>query len=413
MNEKPLTLSPRPSARAWLVVVLLWFVVLSNYFARLMPTSMHGSLVAAIPMTEAQFGLLTSCLMWTYGLMSPLAGFLADRFSRSRVIIFSMFLWSAVTWLTAYTKTFEQLLILRSLMGISEACYLPAALALITDYHSGSTRSFATGVHQTGYVIGIGLSGLGGWLAEQYSWHYAFSVVGLAGIAYCAVLLVLLRDAPRKNHDDTPAVHAEPRVRVGEAVVSLFSRGAFVLAISSWAVVGIAIWAIFGWMPVFFQEHFHLTQGFAGISATGYMTAAAVPGLLIGGFWADRWSRTNSRGRMYVPAIGLLLASPCILLTANAGVLSVAILGLVVYRLFHAFADANMMPILCEIVDRRYRATGYGILNMTGSFAAGVGLYVPGALRDMRLGFGMVFAMVAAATLGAAVLLYLIKPHKT
>src|SRR5688500_18217454 len=133
--------------RAWFVVGLLCVVGCLNYLDRNMIMTMRKSLVEAIPMTDAQFGLLTSVFLWVYGILSPLAGFLADRFSRSRVIIVSLFVWSAVTWLTSYATTFEGLLIARALMGISEACYIPAALALITDYHRGSTRSFATGVH--------------------------------------------------------------------------------------------------------------------------------------------------------------------------------------------------------------------------------------------------------------------------
>lgn len=401
--------SPTPS-RAWLVVILLWFVVFSNYLARLLPTTMHGSLVAAIPMSEAQFGLLTSALFWSYGLMSPFAGFLADRFSRSRLILVSMFLWSAITCLTSYARTFDELLILRALMGLSEACYMPTALALISDYHKGPTRSLATGIHQSGYVLGIGLSGIGGWLAEQRTWHFAFGVVGLVGIAYCGVLVFLLRDAPAEPETKTGVVCAEAPVRVGEALVSLFSRGSFVLALINWALLGMTGWAVFAWMPVFLQEHFHLTQGFAGLSATGYMNAAAVPGLLIGGLWADRWSRTTHRGRMFVPALGLLIASPSILLTATANIFILAILGLVIYRFFLAFADANMMPILCELVDRRYRATGYGLLNLVGAIAAGLGIYFSGVLRDHRIDLGIVFTIEALILVICSMLFYFMKP---
>lgn len=398
---------PRP--RAWLVIVLLWVSVFFNYLARLLPTTMHGSLVAAMPMTEAQFGLLTACFFWTYGLMSPVGGFLADRFSRTQVIIASMSLWSVITWLTSYTRTFEQLLVLRSLMGISEACYFPAAVALISDYHKGPTRSLATGIHQTGSMVGIGLSGLGGWLAERSSWHYAFSLVGLGGIAYCVVLALLLRDAPAESPTGTASVGAKIKVRGGEALASLFGQGSFVILFVNAALIGALLWTVFSWMPLFMQEHFNLTQGNAGFSATGCMNAAAIPGLLIGGALADRWSRSNRRGRMFVPAIGLLVAAPGILMTANANVFILATLGLVIYRLFSAFFDANLMPVLCEIVDPRYRATGYGLLNMASTIAAGLGIYFSGVLRDLKVDLHFVFDGVAVAAVFGALLFCLIK----
>jgi len=407
-----MTADSQPLPRAWLIVVLLWFTVLFNYVARLLPTTMHGSIVSAMPMTETQFGLLTSCLFWAYGLMSPFAGYMADRFSRSRVIIMSMFLWSAITWLTSYARTFEQLVILRTLVGVSEACYFPAALALISDYHRGPTRSLATGIHQSGFAIGIALSGFGGWLAEQRSWHYAFSLVGLVGIAHSAVLAFLLRDAPRLSRSGTPSVEAKPPVRFGEALVNLFGRTSFVLAFINMALLGVTGWTVIAWLPVFMQEHFHLTQGLAGFSANGYMNAAAVPGFLIGGAWADRWSRTNRRARMFVPAIGLLVASPGILLAANNGVFILAIMGLVTFSVFESFFGANMMPILCEVVDSRYRATGYGLINLMGTIAAGFGIYFSGVLRDGKIDLHIVFDIVAAVYAICALLLYFIRDNK-
>ena len=192
---------PKVTGRAWLVVALLFVVGLLNYLDRIMITTMRSSIVEAIPMTDAQFGLLTSVFLWIYGLLSPFAGFLADRYSRSRVIIISLFVWSLVTWLTIHAQTFQQLLLTRALMGISEACYIPAALALIADYHRGRTRSLATGIHMTGIMVGQSLGFLGGWIAEEYVWTKAFALVGIVGIVYAALLLFTLKDAPRQAVD--------------------------------------------------------------------------------------------------------------------------------------------------------------------------------------------------------------------
>src|SRR6185369_5085835 len=150
------------------------------------------SLKDAIPMTEAQFGLLTTAFLLVYAGLSPFAGYLADRFHRSRVIIGSLFVWSLVTWLTASAKTYEQLLASRLLMGISEACYIPAALALVADYHRGATRSLATGILLGGVMVGSAMGGLGGWLAERHGWGFAFNLFGLVGIGFAIVLVFLL-----------------------------------------------------------------------------------------------------------------------------------------------------------------------------------------------------------------------------
>jgi sugar phosphate permease len=395
-----------PLPRAWLMVALLWFVAFFNYLVRIMLTTMHGSLVEAIPMSEADFGLLTSVFLWTYGLLSPFAGFLSDRFNRSRVILVSMIAWSAVTWVTAYATDFRQLLAMRALLGAAEACYLPAALALITDYHRGPTRSFAVGVHMTGIGLGSALGGLGGWLAQERSWHYAFSVVGAAGIVYGIALALVLRDAPREAGG---AGAAAPRF--GAALASLLSRGSFVMAASYWGLLGVAGWAVTGWMPVYVKEHFHVAQGAAGFFSTGFSSVPTIAGVLLGGAWADRWSRSRPRARILVPAIGLAVAAPGILLAANTTVLAVAMLGLVVFGLARSFSDSNMMPILCMVSDPRYRATGYGVLNCIACVVGGLAIYAGGALRDARIEISRIFEFAAAALLFCAWLLTLVRPR--
>lgn len=395
--------------RAWLIVALLWFVGCLNYLDRIMITTMRGSLQAAIPMTDAQFGLLTSVFLWVYGLLSPFAGFLADRAGRSRVIIASLFVWSLLMWLTGHAKTFDQLLLARALMGISEACYIPAALALIADYHPGPTRSLANGVHLTGIMVGSALSGVGGWLAEKYSWNYGFSVFGIIGIGYSLFLVFLLRDLPQAG-ESISASPPENKVCLGAAIMSLFSRGSFIIACVYWGLLGLAGWAVIGWLPTYLNDQFHLSQGRAGLSATGYVYAAAMVGLPVGGFWADRWSRINERGRIFVAMLGLCLAAPAILLAASTGLLGFAVAGLVCFGLARAFADANMMPILCLVSDPRYRATGYGILNLFGCVVGGGAIYAGGALRDAHVDPSRIFQFSAASLALCAVLLVFIKP---
>ena len=128
---------------------------------RLMVTTMHSSLLESFPITEAQFGLLTSVFLWVYGSLGPFAGFLADRFRRSQVIIVSLLAWSVVTWLTGFARTFHQLLAMRALMGVTEACYIPAAQAFISDYHRGRTPGAGGGcAHDRGlYRRGRGRPG--------------------------------------------------------------------------------------------------------------------------------------------------------------------------------------------------------------------------------------------------------------
>jgi MFS family permease len=342
---------------AWLVVGLLFFVGCLNYLDRVMITTMRTSLMKDIAMTEKQFGMLTTAFLIVYGLLSPFAGYLADRFSRSLVIMGSLFIWSFITWMTAHAKTYEELLATRFLMGISEACYIPASLALVTDYHRGHTRSRATGLLLVGVFVGQGLGGVGGWLAERHGWAFAFSRFGIIGMVYCIVLALLLRDAPRVPQSKTED-KAQQKVRLGEALASLFSNSIFLLLLAFWGLLALAGWMVVGWMPTYFQEHFNMKQGAAGLSATVYLNIACMIGLVTGGAWADRWGVRNRYACITVPIIGLCLSAPSIFLVAHASILPLAIVGLIAYGLTRTFADAEMMPILCLTADARYRATG-------------------------------------------------------
>ncbi|MFO1436792.1 MAG: MFS transporter [Verrucomicrobiaceae bacterium] len=393
--------------RAWLIVGVLWVVAALNYLDRIMITTMRDSLTQAVPMTDAQFGLLTSVFLWVYGLLSPFAGFLADRFNRSRLIVFSLLVWSLLTWLTGHARSFEELIVVRALMGVSEAAYLPAALALIADYHRGSTRSLATGIHMTGLSVGTGLAGLGGWLAEKQGWRFAFDVFGWFGIAYAVALWFVLRDPIEKQVAKTET----PSPRLGEALASLFSNRSFWLLLAFWGLLALAGWAVAGWMPTYFKEQFSLGQGAAGISATGYLAVAMFAGKLIGGAWADRWSRTNDRARILVPAIGLFIAAPATLMLANTSVLALAIAGLSIYGLMRSFSDANLMPILCQVADSRYRATGYGVLNLFSCLVGGITVYLGGVLRDAQINVGTLFMAAAAGMLVCGVLMIGVKPQ--
>ena len=294
--------------RAWLVVALLWPVAVLNYLDRLMITTMHAPLVADIPMRDAQYGSLTSVFLLTYGLLSPLGGFLAARYSRRWVILGSLAVWSAVTVATGRMTSLEGLLVTRAIMGVSEACYIPAALALIADYHRGATRSLATGLHTSGIYTGAALGGLGGVLAERCGWRDAFAVFGGVGVAYAFILLLGLRDAVHSDEEHTVAVEenlaTNDKPSWAEAAQALAASTGFWMLFALNALVGTSNWVIYGWLPTYLKERFSLGLGEAGMSATAYFQIASFAAALGGGALTDAWSRTQSRARAIVPAIG-------------------------------------------------------------------------------------------------------------
>jgi predicted MFS family arabinose efflux permease len=391
---------------AWLVVALLWGVGCLNYIDRLMLTTMRDSIKSAIEMGDDDFGALTTVFLIVYGLLSPIGGWFADRYSRSRVIIVSLAVWSVVTLLTAYVQNYQQLLITRALMGISEACYIPAALALISDYHRGSTRSLATGIHMSGLYAGMSLGGMGGWMAESYGWSSGFFVFGIVGVVFAAVLGILLRDLPRSESEAS----AKQSVRSIETIRSLAGNRSFWIIAIYWGLLGFAGWAFVAWMPTFLREHYQLSETKAGFTATVYLQLAAFVGVLVGGAIADRWSRTSLRGRVFVPMIALMIASPFVFMTSQTNMLWFAVVCLIAFGFARGCVDANMMPILCQVASPQQRATGYGILNFFSCCIGGISPYLGGWLRERDVDLSYLLMGSALGVCVAALLLLLVKP---
>jgi len=303
----------------WLVVGLLWFVALLNYLDRQMLSAMKPSMMLDIKelATAENFGRLMAVFLWIYALMSPLSGIIADRLNRKWLIVGSLFVWSGVTLSMGFATTFNQIYVLRTIMGISEAFYIPAGLSLIADYHQGKTRSFAidpTVKTSMGMELNRTFKGLGMLLGNVAFWVllFYFSEPSLPG------------------------------------------------------------WAAKNWFPTLLSDALHMDMAQAGPIATITIAMASFVGILLGGWLSDRWVMRNLKGRIYMGVIGLSLTLPALwLLGSDVGMTAILVGGLL-FGLGFGIFEVNNMPILCQFVSARYRATAYGLMNLAGISAGAV-----------------------------------------
>jgi MFS transporter, Spinster family, sphingosine-1-phosphate transporter len=395
---------------AWLVVALLVPVALLNYLDRQMLAAMKGSMMGDIPdiATKANWGLVLGCFKWVYAGLSPVGGYVSDRVSRRHVIAASLFIWSAVTLATGFVTTFPQLIVARAVMGISEAFYIPAALALISDFHSSATRSRAVGFHQMGIYLGIILGGFSGYVADApaLGWRWAFGACGLVGVVYSLPLFALLRNAPRV----LPRSEQLSPLAAGR---ELLTNAGFLLLVLYFTLPAMAGWVVKDWMPDILREQFGLGQGRAGMSAVLYVQVASLVGVGIGGWLADRWMRHTLRGRIFVSALGMSFFLPSLFGVGNAGSLGIAIGFLMLFGLGWGFFDCNNMPILCQIVRPQLRATGYGIMNLVSIGCGGFADWGFGALRDRDVPLNVIFGVFAGTALLSIFVVLLIRPTET
>ncbi|WP_295231955.1 MFS transporter [Sediminibacterium sp.] len=392
----------------WIVVALLWVVALLNYMDRQMLSTMKPSMQIDIQELQSatNFGYLMAIFLWIYGFMSPISGMIADRLNRKWLIVGSLFVWSAITFAMGFAKTFDQLYWLRALMGISEALYIPAGLSLIADYHSSKTRSLAVGIHMTGLYMGQALGGFGATIAAEFSWQNAFISFGLIGVVYSVVLILFLRDAPSAvSNESTTQSKAKSinRESLFKGLATLFSNISFWVILFYFAVPSLPGWGVKNWLPTLFSENLGIEMSQAGPLSTITIAASSFLGVIFGGILSDKWVQKNIRGRVYTSAIGLAMTIPALLLI-GLGSSMIHLVGAVFFFGFgYGMFDANNMPILCQFISSKHRATAYGLMNMTGVFAGAFITNVLGKSSDAG-SLGKDFAMMAIVVVAALVL---------
>ena len=390
----------------WVVVALLWFVALLNYMDRQMLATMRPSMETDIPelVSGENFGRLMAIFLWIYALMSPISGIIADKLNRKWLIVGSLFVWSAVTYAMGLATTYNQVYWLRALMGVSEALYIPAGLALITDYHQKKTRSLAIGIHMTGLYMGAAIGGFGATIAASFTWHTTFHYFGLAGIVYAVVLAFLLHE--KKGSE--PALNgATELVKKGKESVFkglgiLFTNMSFWIILFYFAIPSLPGWATKNWLPTLFAQNLNIPMEQAGPLATISISFSAFLGVILGGILSDRWVQKNIKGRVYTSAIGLGLTIPALLLLGFGSSMFNVVGAALCFGIGYGMFDANNMPILCQFVSSKYRATAYGVLNMTGVGCGALVTSLLGKYSDSgTLGDG--FALMAGIVLVALI----------
>ncbi len=426
----------KPGKWAWIAVVVLWIVVMLNYFDRQLLSALHEPIVRDIPQTEAQFGMVTSVFLLIYALLSPVGGFLADRYSRRLMILCSLVVWSVVTWWTGHAEDYTSLLIARGAMGISEAFYIPAALALITDYHRGSTRSLATGLHMSGIYVGMAIAGYGATMASWTGWRMTFAIFGLLGVAYAIIIILFLKDsgtapadtALETKRDEQPAdadvkkAEKAPteKISTGAVLSSLLSGGPMWMLLAVVAFAGAGNWFLLTWYPTLLQDQFGISASEAGPAATLWSSIAKYVAVLGGAILADMWYKRNAKARALVPGIAFSISGPLVVLALIPGIfgldiaipLSIMLILVASQGLAQGSLDATLMPVLRSHIDERYSATGYGLLNLT---SAGVGALISffgGWFKDQGIPLTTTLAAAGVLMLVCGLLLLMLPKPK-
>jgi predicted MFS family arabinose efflux permease len=380
----------------WKIVAVLFVISIVNYGNRAAIASVFPLLRADFALSDVMLAGLGSAFLWSYAVGSPIAGYLADRVSRTRLLLLSLIAWSVVMALTGFVHNEIVLLAMRVLLGIAECAYLPASVALIADHHGPDTRATAMGIQLAGLNIGLMAgSAIAGYLGEHFGWRVDFFILGCAGLVLTPIAAMVLRDAPRSQ---SPRELPPDWRDVGQ----LLRMPAYVAVVSGAMLISISTWVFLNWLPLFFYDRFHLSLALAGLSGSSMLQLAAIAGAVLGGYLSDRLAGGSQRRRILLLSIGYFCAAPFLLTFLWQTPLGVINISIFLSSLVRTTGSAGESPVICELAGPRLRATALGILNMMNCFAGGLGIMCAGLLRR-SYGLETVFGSLTVTVAGAGV----------
>ena len=391
----------------WRIATFLALAAALNYADRAAMSAVLSAVRTEFGASDVALGLLGSVFLWSYALGSPVAGHLADRLSRPRLVRGSLVAWSAVTALIGLATGFPALLALRFALGVAECLFLPAAVALIADYHGPGTRARAMSFLTIGINGGMILGGsFTGFMAEHHGWRSGFWVLGLGGIALALLGRSAIPVAPAPSGIATPASVPSPRGSFVAAVKYLARVPSYLVLLTESMLSGFGMWMFFSWLPLYFRDTYSMSLSSAGFAGTFMLQISVMLGIFVGGWISDKVSANAPHRRMLLYGIFYLVGAPFLLLFLGRPAFPVVAAGIAAFSFLRGLGQANDNPTQCEVVPPQFRATGVGIMNAVSTAAGGCGVLVAGYLKR-AVGLDTIFASVSGIFLLAGLVLLL------
>ena len=380
----------------WIIVGMLWFVCFFNYADRQAISSVLPLLSREFKFDDLQLGWIASAFAWVYAAAAPVAGVVADRFSRKWLIVFACVAWSFFTLATGWCSGLISLVVVRALTGLGETFYFPSAMSLLSDYHGVETRSRALSWHQSSVYAG---TILGSWmaaeLAERAGWRVPFYWFGPIGIVLALVLIRFVHEPDRGLGAGRSAktmdyrLYREERLSVARTMGVIFRTPSAMLLMAGFLCANFVAVIFLAWTPKFLVDKFHYAIGAAGLTGAVYIHLASALTVPFAGWLADRMSRRFRAGRMLVQGAGLVGGATFVFLVGSTTSTVTLLMAMTCFGVCKGFYDSGIFASLYDVIEPRARGTAAGIMNTIG--------WGGGALGPLAVGYATKYGRHASA----------------
>ncbi len=349
-------------------------------------------------------GLLAGSFLWPYGLLSPVAGFIGDRFSRRTVIIASLSIWSAVMALGCLVNVPWQLVLLRFLLAVAQVPFMPTGNGLLADLHGPDTLAKASGIYQAGCYVGILAAGLPvAYISTHWGWRTMHLLTGCLGILLAILMFIYL---PKRTAVTTgEATAPQDAISVREAV-SLLRVPTFMTIWAAFALASVVWWVVFTYLPLLIYENYHVSVERAAFQATIYIQVAGMISNPLLGSLVDAWAKGKARKRFLACAAVSMLGLPGLLIVGMGRHASLFVGGLLLLGLVMAGFDISWLPMLCTVTANNQRSTAWGMCNLGGTIGGGAAAFLTGLIMQ-KFGLGAVMASLGPLFILISVMLTL------
>lgn len=376
--------TPRHATDPRLALAILLAVYCFNFIDRTIVSILQEPLKQELGLSDTQLGLIsgTAFALFYSTLGVPIAR-IAERVDRPRIIAIALATWSLMTMLCGFATNFLQLFLCRVGVGIGEAGGTPPAHALLSEIFPPERRATAISIYSLGVPLGILFGAVaGGAIGEALGWRAAFMLVGAPGLILAVIVLVVIKD-PRSVAAATERAVATPPPSFGQALAYLASRRSFVHLTAGITVASTAGYGLLAFTAPFLMRQFDMGLAAAG-SATGLVSGlAAGAGTLLGGVLVDRAMRRDRRFGAWIPAAGLMLATPLSITAYMQGEWLAVILLLTVSGVAQFLYLGPTYALVQSLAGTRMRATASALVLLTVNLVGlGIGPPLTGWLSD-------------------------------